>query len=77
MREAQWKYTELPMTPGDPATTFELELYDLVSRSATSSRTSRAIPRNAERIADMAARLRQLRPKWPDDSDPTIEGPEE
>jgi hypothetical protein len=25
----------------------------------------------------MAARLRVLRPTWPDDSDPTIEGPEE
>ena len=29
------------------------------------------------RIAQMAARIRELRPTWPDDSDPTVEGPEE
>ena len=31
VREAHWKYTELPVTPGDPTTAFEHELYDLVS----------------------------------------------
>jgi hypothetical protein len=29
VREEQWKYTEIPVTPGDPATLFETELYDL------------------------------------------------
>jgi ribosomal protein S27AE len=42
VREADWKYTELPIDPGNPLTTFEYELYDLVtirSSSTTSTRT--------------------------------------
>ena len=76
LRDAQWKYTELPVTPGDPGTTFELELYDLVSDPLELDNVA-SDPANADRISDMAARLRELRPTWPDDSDPTIEGPEE
>jgi len=32
---------------------------------------------NAQLVADMAVRLRQLRPAWPSDSDPTVEDPDE
>jgi arylsulfatase A-like enzyme len=76
VRDSQWKYVELPVTPGDPGTTFELELYNLVSDPLELDNVA-SDPGNAQRIADMAARIRQLRPTWPDDSDPTIEGPEE
>jgi arylsulfatase A-like enzyme len=76
VRDSQWKYVELPVTPGDPGTTFERELYNLVSDPLELDNVA-SDPANAQRIADMAARIRQLRPTWPDDSDPTIEGPEE
>jgi arylsulfatase A-like enzyme len=76
VREAGWKYTELPVTPGDPMTTFELELYDLQNDplELTSLHND---PTQAMRIANMAARLRQLRPLWPDDSDATVEEPDD
>jgi arylsulfatase A-like enzyme len=73
VREAQWKYTELPVTPGDPATLFETELYDLVSDPYEQTNLV-GDPANAARVATMAARLRTLRPNWPVDSDP--EGPD-
>ena len=76
VRDSQWKYVELPVTPGDPGTTFERELYNLVSDPLELDNVA-SDPGNAQRVADMAARIRQLRPTWPDDSDPTIEGPEE
>ncbi len=72
VRESQWKYTELPMTPGDPLSTFEYELYDLVSDPLELNNVA-LVPANAARVAAMAARLRQLRPAWPDDSDATEE----
>src|SRR5262245_59098494 len=31
VREDRWKYTETPVTPGDPGTAFEFELYDLLN----------------------------------------------
>src|SRR2546430_6653727 len=31
VREAQWKYTEIRLTPGGPNTLFDRELYDLIS----------------------------------------------
>ena len=31
VHEAQWKYTEIPLTPGDTGTLFETELYDLLN----------------------------------------------
>jgi hypothetical protein len=31
VRDGQWKYIEIPVTQGDPDTTFELELYDLIA----------------------------------------------
>ena len=68
VREAQWKYTEIPVTPGDPLTAFETELYDLVNDPYELENVATA-PEHAARIATMAARLRELRPNWPVDSD--------
>lgn len=76
VREAGWKYTELPVMPGDPLTTFEIELYDLVN-DPLELNSLHDDPVQAGRIANMAARLRQLRPLWPLDSDPAAELPEE
>ena len=68
VREAQWKYTEIPVTPGDPNTLFETELYDLWSDPYELENVA-SDPVNAVRVAEMALRLRQLRPNWPVDSD--------
>ena len=76
VREAQWKYTEIPLTPGDPATLFEVELYDLVNDPYELENVA-SDPQHAARIAAMAARLRQLRPNWPVDSDPNGPDPGE
>ncbi|MFN8544732.1 MAG: sulfatase [Candidatus Binatia bacterium] len=76
VREDQWKYTELPNTPGSATTTFQLELYDLVADPYELNNVA-SDPGNAARIAAMAARLRQLRPNWPLDSDSTVELPED
>jgi arylsulfatase A-like enzyme len=73
VREEQWKYTETPLAPGDPGTGFELELYDLVSDPYELLNVA-GDSQHVTRIATMAARLRQLRPNWPIDSDP--EGPD-
>jgi arylsulfatase A-like enzyme len=73
VRERQWKYIELPVVPGDPMTAFELELYDLLNDPYEETNVA-ADPQHAARIAAMAARLRELRPNWPVDSDP--EGPD-
>jgi N-acetylglucosamine-6-sulfatase len=76
VREAQWKYTEIPVTPGDPATLFERELYDLVSDPLELQNVA-GDPAHAARIAAMAARLRVLRPNWPVDSDAGGDDPPE
>lgn len=76
VREADWKYTELPVTPGDPLTAFELELYDLVSDPLELDNQA-ANPLHAARVGAMAARLRVLRPLWPFDADPLYEDPDE
>jgi arylsulfatase A-like enzyme len=76
VREERWKYTELPLAPGDPATGFELELYDLASDPYELDNRA-ADPAHAERIAAMAARLRELRPNWPVDSDAGLPDPPE
>ncbi len=76
VREAQWKYTELPVDPGNPATLFETELYDLVTDPYELNNVA-SDPANAARVAAMAARLRQLRPNWPIDSDPNGPDPAE
>ena len=76
VREAQWKYTEIPVTPGDEFTAFETELYDLVADPYELTNVASDLG-NAARIAAMAARLRQLRPFWPIDSDPNGPDPEE
>ena len=76
VREGQWKYTEIPVIPGDPATTFETELYDLVSDPYELVNVA-SDPQHAARITAMAARLRQLRPNWPIDSDPNGPDPDE
>jgi arylsulfatase A-like enzyme len=72
VREAEWKYTELPLTPGDPLSEFEFELYDLVNDPLELD-SKHNDPTQAGRIASMKARLHQLRPLWPDDSDATAE----
>ena len=72
VRDARWKYIELPVTPGDPGTDFERELYDLQSDPLELNNVA-ADPSNAARVTAMAARLRELRPTWPGDSDPTVE----
>jgi hypothetical protein len=64
---------ELPVTPGDPDTLFERELYDLVADPYELENVADD-PLHAVRVAEMAIRLRQLRPAWPLDSDPG--GPE-
>ncbi|HEV7732805.1 MAG TPA: sulfatase [Candidatus Binatia bacterium] len=76
VREGQWKYTELPVMPGDPNTTFELELYDVLNDPYELANQA-SDPGQAVRIATMAGRLRQLRPNWPLDSDSTVELPED
>lgn len=76
VHEAQWKYTEIPTTVGDPNTTFERELYDLVNDPYEQTNVA-SDPQYAARIATMAARLRQLRPNWPIDSDPKGPDPDE
>ncbi|MCC6766639.1 MAG: sulfatase [Deltaproteobacteria bacterium] len=73
VREAQWKYIEIPLTPGDPATAFERELYDLDADPYELANVADDV-QNAARAAAMAMRLRELRPNWPVDSDP--EGPD-
>ena len=76
VHEAQWKYTETAVTPGDPNTVFELELYDLVNDPYELTNVA-SDPQYAARITAMAARLRQLRPNWPIDSDPNGPDPPE
>ncbi|MFN8644097.1 MAG: sulfatase [Candidatus Binatia bacterium] len=76
VREADWKYTELPVTPGDPMTAFEPELYDLASDPLELTNLA-SDPLYATRVAAMAARLRVLRPLWPFDADPLYEDPDE
>jgi arylsulfatase A-like enzyme len=76
VRDEQWKYVELPITPGDPNTTFEIELYDLLADPYEET-SLHADPQHAARMAAMATRLRQIRPNWPIDSDPTGPDPEE
>jgi arylsulfatase A-like enzyme len=76
VREADWKYTELPVTPGDPMTTFQLELYDLVNDPLELDNQA-SNPVYASRVAAMAARLRVLRPLWPFDADPLFEDMDE
>jgi arylsulfatase A-like enzyme len=68
VREERWKYTEIPTIPGDPATTFESELYDLLNDPYELENVV-GDPQHAARVAAMAARLRQLRPNWPVDAD--------
>ena len=74
VREGRWKYTEIPTTPGNPATTFETELYDLETDPHEEQNVASA---NPDRVAAMAARLRVLRPNWPVDSDPGGPDPDE
>jgi hypothetical protein len=61
---------------GDSLTAFEYELYDLLNDPLELD-SLHDDPTQALRMANMAARLRQLRPLWPDDSDATIEDPED
>jgi arylsulfatase A-like enzyme len=76
VREAQWKYTEIPLVPGDPGSAFERELYDLVNDPYELTNVA-SDPEHAVRIATMAARLRQLRPNWPVDADAGAPDPPE
>lgn len=74
VRDARWKYTEIPVTPGDPGTAFETELYDLESDPLEQQTVATSHP---DQVAAMAARLRELRPNWPVDSDPMGPDPDE
>ncbi len=76
IRESQWKYTEIPVTPGDPNTLFQRELYDLLNDPYELTNVA-SDPQHAVRITNMAARLRQLRSNWPVDSDPNGPDPAE
>jgi arylsulfatase A-like enzyme len=76
VRDPLWKYIEIPADPGNPATTFETELYDLAADPYELTNVADD-PTHASRVADMAARLRQLRPNWPIDSDPNGPDPAE
>ncbi|MEO6029967.1 MAG: sulfatase [Candidatus Binatia bacterium] len=76
VRESQWKYTEIPVTPGNPATTFDRELYDLAADPYEQSNLASA-PEHATRVTTMGLRLRELRPNWPVDSDPNGPDPNE
>jgi arylsulfatase A-like enzyme len=77
VREAGWKYTELPLLPGDPISPFDVELYDLVN-DPLELNSLHDDPTQAARILSMKARLRVLRgPQWPDDSDPAAEEPDD
>jgi arylsulfatase A-like enzyme len=76
VRESQWKYTEIPVTPGNPGTAFERELYDLAVDPYEETNVASA-PENAARVSAMGLRLRALRPNWPVDSDPNGPDPEE
>jgi arylsulfatase A-like enzyme len=76
VRNAQWKYNELPVDPTNPNTTFELELYDLLNDPYEET-SLHGDPQQAVRIAEMAARLRQLRPNWPVDANPNGPDPDE
>jgi len=76
VREAQWKYTEIPVVPGSPDGAFERELYDLAADPYELDNVADE-PGNATRLAQMAARLRELRPNWPIDSDPNGPDPDE
>jgi hypothetical protein len=74
VREAQWKYTEIALDPGNPLTTFDTELYDLLADPYEETNVAAA---NPARTAMMATRLRQLRPNWPIDADPNGPDPAE
>jgi arylsulfatase A-like enzyme len=76
VREAQWKYTEIPVTPGNAGTAFERELYDLDADPYEQTNVA-GLPEHAARVTAMGMRLRQLRPNWPVDSDPNGPDPEE
>ena len=76
VREERWKYTELPIVPGDPMTGFELELYDLWNDPYELD-SLHALPEHAARINAMSVRLRELRPSWPRDSASMEEDPDE
>jgi arylsulfatase A-like enzyme len=76
VHEDQWKYTEIPLVPGDPGTGFQIELYDLLNDPYELQNVA-GNPLHATRIADMAVRLRALRQNWPVDSDPGSPDPPE
>jgi arylsulfatase A-like enzyme len=76
VRESQWKYTEIPDDPGNPATTFERELYDLAADPYELENVADDAG-NAARVTAMGMRLRALRPNWPVDSDPNGPDPAE
>ena len=75
VRDGLWDI-ELPLTPGDPGTAFELDLYDLLTDPYEETSLHND-PQHAARIAAMATRLRQIRPNWPVDSDPNGPDPYE
>jgi arylsulfatase A-like enzyme len=78
VRDAEWKYIEIPTTPGDPDPDFvrERELYDLLNDPFELDNVA-GDPANAVRVTTMSARLKALRPNWATDSDPNGPDPPE
>jgi hypothetical protein len=62
--------------PGEPMSDFEYELYDLQNDPLELNSLHNDLSL-AMRRANMKARLHQLRPLWPDDSDAAAEEPDD
>ena len=75
-RRRQWKYTEIPVDSRRPEHDLRARALRPGGRPVRGDQR-RQRPANAARIAAMAARLRQLRPNWPIDSDPNGPDPDE
>lgn len=67
VREAQWKYIETTDSRVLPLPAIEYELYDVVTDPLEQNNVVN-FPVHSERVARMAARLRELRPAWPQDA---------
>jgi arylsulfatase A-like enzyme len=76
VRGERWKYTEVALSPGEPDTEIERELYDLESDPYELDSLAES-PEQAGRVAAMSQRLRELRPQWPLDTEVASEEEEE
>jgi arylsulfatase A-like enzyme len=76
IREASWKYIEIPTFLQPPNPAFERELYDLAADPLELNNLA-SDQAYQQRVNDMSARIPLFRPFWPIDADPTLEDPEE